>query len=175
MVTGLWLPYVLNFFSLSQFWRYKEKICPLSPGFGLWRALEVPDCGLACWFWFEYDHWSLINSKFCSLYWFWRCKEHLCPLSPYLGLQRILEVPEWCLTYGSWFWYCQWSFIYPWSPFWLSVIIWRCKVHWCSLSPDLGLWRKLEVPDLGLASWYWFEYCYRSCYTHVLNFGSLSW
>ena len=34
----------------------------------------------------------------------------------------------------------------------------RCKEHPCPLSPHLGLWRTLEVPDWGLASWSWFGY-----------------
>ena len=41
---------------------------------------------------------------------FWRCKEHLCPLGPDLGLWRILEVPDcwsfhvWNLGSLSWIW-----------------------------------------------------------------------
>ena len=35
---------------------------------------------------------------------------------------------------------------------------WRCKEHPCPLSPHLELWRMLEVPDWGLASWSWFGY-----------------
>ena len=35
---------------------------------------------------------------------------------------------------------------------------WWCKEHPCPLSPHLGLWRTLEVPDWGLAYWSWFEY-----------------
>ena len=74
--------------------------------------------------------------NFGSLSWFRRCKENPCPLSPPLGLWRILEFPDWC--FKSWFW--------------------RGKEHPCPLSPHLGLWRTMEVPDLGLASWSWFEY-----------------
>ena len=33
-----------------------------------------------------------------------------------------------------------------------------CKEHPCPSSPDLGLWRMLEVSEWGLASWYWFGY-----------------
>ena len=35
---------------------------------------------------------------------------------------------------------------------------WSCKAHLCPLSPDLGLWRRLEVPDLGSSSWFLFGY-----------------
>ena len=35
---------------------------------------------------------------------------------------------------------------------------WRSKVHPCPLSPHLELWRTLEVPDWGFASWSWFGY-----------------
>ena len=43
MVTGLWYTHLPNLGSLSWFWRWKEHSCPLSPHFGLWRTLEVPD------------------------------------------------------------------------------------------------------------------------------------
>ena len=36
--------------------------------------------------------------------------------------------------------------------------VWRFKEHPCPLSPHLGLWRTLEVPDWGLAYWSWFGY-----------------
>ena len=32
----------------------------------------------------------------------------------------------------------------------------RFKEHSCPISPHLGFWRKLEIPDGGLASWSWF-------------------
>ena len=60
MVTGLWYTHDSNFGSILWFWRCKEHPCPLSPHFGLWRSLEVPDLGLASWYWFEYSHWSLV-------------------------------------------------------------------------------------------------------------------
>ena len=34
----------------------------------------------------------------------------------------------------------------------------RCKKHPCPLGPDLGLWRTLEIPDWGFASWSWLGY-----------------
>ena len=43
-----------------------------------------------------------------------------------------------------------------WSQRKLLWIYW--KVRTSSLSPHMGLWRMLEVPDLGLASWSWFGY-----------------
>ena len=75
IVSGLWYTNDLNFSSQSWFWRCKEHPCPLSPHLGLWRTLEVPDWGLASWYWFGYGHWSLVHpyAKFCSLSWFWRC------------------------------------------------------------------------------------------------------
>ena len=40
----------------------------------------------------------------------------------------------------------------------LGALSWlcRCKEQPCPLSPDLGIWRMLELPDKGLASWSWF-------------------
>ena len=110
MVTGLWYTHIPNFGSLFWIWRCKEHPCLLSPHLGLWRTLEVPDWGLASWYWFGYGHWSLVlhMPNFGSLSWFWRCKEHPCPLSPHLGLWRTLEVPDWGFTSWSWFWYCHW-------------------------------------------------------------------
>ena len=117
MVTGLWYTHDLTFVSLSSFWRCKEHPCPLSPYLGLWRMLEVPNWGLACWSWFGYGQWPLIHP--CSVFgpssWFWRCKEHPCPLSPYLGLLRMLEVPGWDFDHDSW-----WAM--PWCTF-LEVFV----------------------------------------------------
>ena len=61
MVTSLLYTHVPNFSSLSWFWRWKEHPCPLSPYLGLWRTLEVPDLGLASWYWFGYIQWSLVH------------------------------------------------------------------------------------------------------------------
>ena len=48
---------------------------------------------------------------------------------------------------------------YTYIPNFGSLIhFWRCKEHLCPSSPDLRLWRTLEVPDRGLASWSWFGY-----------------
>ena len=41
----------------------------------------------------------------------------------------------------------------------------RFKLHQCPLSPRLGIWRRLMIPDLGFASWSWFEYGHWS-WTH---------
>ena len=70
--------------------------------------------------------------NFGSLSWFWRCKEHSCPLSPHLGLWRMLELPDWGLASWSWFGYGHWSFIQPWFKFWPSTMI--LKVQRTSMS-----------------------------------------
>ena len=66
MFTDLWYLNIPNFGSLSWLWRCKEHPCPLSPIYGLWLGLEVPDWGLASRSWFGYGHWSFIHplSKF---------------------------------------------------------------------------------------------------------------
>ena len=43
------------------------------------------------------------------------------------------------------------SFIYI-PKFGSLSLFYRCKEHPCHLSPDMGLWRTLEVPDWELAS-----------------------
>ena len=140
-----------------------------------------------------YNH----DPNYCSLFWFWRCKEHPSPLSPHWGLWRMLEVPYWGLASWYLFRYGHWSLIHQWSKLWPSILLlkvqrtsicrfltgvwhldldlnmftslwypyitnsgslswfWRCKEHPCPLSPHLGLWRTLEVPDWGLAFWSW--------------------
>ena len=156
MVTGHWYTQVPNFGSLSWFWRCKEHPCPLSPYLGLWWGLEVPNWGLASWSWFVYGHWSLTHSSF--KFEFWRYKEHPCPLSPYLGLWRTLEVSDWWLVSWSWFRYGHWDLIYPCSKFLFPILIWRGKEHSCPISPDFGLWWRLEVPDWGFSPCSWIVY-----------------
>ena len=95
MVTGLWYHHILNFGYIC-----KEHPSPLSfpvEAGGSWLELES-------WSWLWYGHWSLIHlfPNFGSLSWFWRCKEHPCPLSPHLVLWRMLEVPDWDLASWSW-------------------------------------------------------------------------
>ena len=74
------------------------------------------------------------------------------------GGQWSLDVPDCSLVSLSWFVYGHWSLIYQWSKFSSLSWFWWCKEHPCTLSPHLGLWWMLEVPDSGLASWSWFRY-----------------
>ena len=76
--------------------------------------------------------WHTHDPNFGSLSWFWRCKEHPCPLSPHLGLKRMLEIPDWGLAPWSSFGYGHWPLIYPWSKFWLSIL--HLKVQRTSMS-----------------------------------------
>ena len=65
-------------------------------------AFKINHC--SDWFYSE-----RLYPTFGSLSWFWRCREHPHPLSPHLGLWRMLEVPDWGLAsllsfgYGQWF------------------------------------------------------------------------
>ena len=76
--------------------------------------------------------WLNHNPNFCSLSSFLRCKEHPCPLSPDMGLWRMLEVSYWGLVSWSLFRYNHWSLIYQWSQFWPSTLI--LKVQRTSMS-----------------------------------------
>ena len=78
------------------------------------------------------DLWYTYDPNFRSLSWFLTCKEHPCPLSCLFGLWRMMEVPDWGLGSLSWFWYGHKSLIYPYSEFWLSILI--LKVQRTSMS-----------------------------------------
>ena len=95
--------------------------------------------------------WYNHDPNFGPLPWFWRCKEHPCHLSPYLGIWRMLKVSDWGLASWSWFGYSHWSLTHPCSKFWLSVLI--LKAQRTSMSFK-SLFEALEVPDWGLGSWY---------------------
>ena len=84
--------------------------------------------------------WYTNDPNLSYLSWFWRCKEHPCPLSHHLGLWRMLDVPDWGLVPISLFWNTQWSLMHPWSGFGSISLFLRCKEHLCPLSPDLGFW-----------------------------------
>ena len=76
--------------------------------------------------------WHTHDRNFGSLSWFWRCKEHPCPLSPHSGLWRRLEVPDWGSASWSWSRYGHWSLIHPCPEFWLSILM--LKVQRTSMS-----------------------------------------
>ena len=95
--------------------------------------------------------WYTHDLNFGSLSWFWRCKEHLCPLSPHLGLWRMLEVPDWGLASWSWVGYGPWSLIYSWSKFWLFILILRVQRTSMSLKSSFG-----SLEDAG-GSWLGFD------------------
>ena len=63
-------------------------------------------------------NWYTPGLDFGSLSWFWRCKEHPCPLSPHFGLWRTLEVPDWGLAFWFWFGYGPGSWIWLWFLVW---------------------------------------------------------
>ena len=119
--------------------------------------------------------WYINDPNFCSPSWFWRCKEHPCPLSPNLGLLGMLEVTVWGLTSWSWFEYGHQYLIHPWSKFWLSILILMVQRTYMSYKSFLGLWRTLEVPDWCLTFWSWFGHGNWSWIITILNIGSLSW
>ena len=95
--------------------------------------------------------WYTHEPNYRSLFWFWRCKERACPLSPHLGLRRMLEVPDWGLASWSWFGYGHWSLINPWSKFCLFILI--LKVQRTSMSFK-SLFGSLE--DAGCS---WLRFC----------------
>ena len=149
MVTGLWYIHVQKIFSVLILKVQRTSMCFKSS----YRALE--DVGSS---WLGFGSFILI--------WIWSLVFYI-PMFQILALILILKVQGTSTSFkssfgaledagGSWlgfgililFGYGHWSFIYPWSKFLLST-----KKHPCPLSPNLGLWRTLEVPDSGLAPW----------------------
>ena len=102
--------------------------------------------------------WYTHFKNFGCLHWFLRCKEHACPSSPHFWRRRMMEVHDWGLAAWTWFGYGQWSLIYPYSEFWLSILIMKVQEHLCPLHPDLGLWWGLDVADWSLVSLSLFQY-----------------
>ena len=66
--------------------------------------------------------WYTLVPNFGSLLWFWRYKEHPCPLCPDMGLWWGLEVLDWDFTSWYWFGYGHLLLVYPNSIFWFSII-----------------------------------------------------
>ena len=95
--------------------------------------------------------WHTHGPNFGSLSWFWRCIEHPCPLSPHLGLWRMLEVPDWGLASLSWFGYGHWSLIHPWSKVGLCFLIAMVQRPFMSFKSSFG-----ALQDAG-GSWLGFH------------------
>ena len=104
------------------------------------------------------DLWYLNIPNFGSLSWFWRCKEHPCPLSPIYGLWLGLEVPDWGLASWSWFGYGHWSLSQPWSEFWFSILNLKMQRTSMSFKSWFGSLEDAGGSWWGLASWSWFGY-----------------
>ena len=140
MVTGLWYTHAQSF-DYPDF-KGAENISVLKIwGFGgCWRFLTGVwdldlDLDMVIDFWYTHV-WNI-----GSLSWFWKCKEHQCPLSAYIDIDMVtgilyIDLP----SFGSLSWF------------------WKCKEHQCPLRPHLGLCGMLEVPDCGFGSWSWFAY-----------------
>ena len=99
--------------------------------------------------------WYNHDPNFCSLSWFWRCKEHPCPLSPHLGLWRTLEVPGWGLPSWSWFGYGHWSLIYPWSELLLSISILKVQRTSMSIKSSFGALEDAGGSWVGFGIFIW--------------------
>ena len=82
--------------------------------------------------------WYNYVPNFGSLSWFWRCKEHPCPLSQHLGLWRMLEVPEWVFESWSWFGYGHWSLIHSCSELRLPILILQLQRTYMSFKSLFG-------------------------------------
>ena len=173
----LWYAHVLNFGSLTRFWRFKEHPYPLSPDLGPWRRLEVPDFSFAFLSLFWYGYWSLIH--IWSNFW---------PSILILRVQRTsMSFKSWFGALegavGSWLGFVILILIQIWSMVFdtpriqilalyldlegaknihaLQVLIWEFGGHWRFLT---GVWH-LDL-DLDMVTGLW--------YNHDLSFGSPS-
>ena len=121
--------------------------------------MKVPDLGLGSWSWFRYSHWYLIQMvRFYALYLDLDDAKNIHVLLvliwsfggagvSWLGFRILILMSIWSLVFDT-----------PMFNILALSWIWRRKEHPCPLSPDLGLWRKLEVYDWGLQSWSCFGY-----------------
>ena len=127
---------------------FKSSFGALEEAVGSWLGFGILIC-------FGYGHWFFIQpwSKFWLSIFILKVQRTSMSFRSLFG---ALEDAE-----GSWlgfgtlisvFWYTN-------VPNFVSLsCFWRCKEHPCPSSPDLGLWRRLWIPDWGLASWSWFGY-----------------
>ena len=124
------------------------------------KMLKVPDWSLASWSWLGYGHCFLVDR--CSQFWlsiwilkvqrtsmffkssFWSLKDAGGSL---LMFDTLILIWIWSLIFDT---FISWIFSLSW--------FWWFKDHSYPLIPDLWLWRMLEVPDWGLASWSLFGY-----------------
>ena len=157
MVNEFWYTQVPNCGSLSWFWRWKDHPCPLRSWFGALEDAGGPwlRFGIMILFWI----WSPIFDT--TMFWilvlypdFEGAKNIHVLLDPDLILWRMLEVPDKSLA--SWFLIWIGSLVVDTPMFQILAVYLNLEVakniH-VLLDPDLGLWRMLKVPDLGLTSW----------------------
>ena len=147
MVTGLWYTHDPNLGSLSWFWRCKEHPSPW--GFGGHWNFPTGVWHLDLYFDMVTGLWYMQVPNFGSLSLFWRCKEPKCPLSPNLGLWRMLKVPDWGLASWSWFGYGHWSLIHPYFQFWISILILKAQRTSMSFKSSCGAWEDTGCSRLG--------------------------
>ena len=146
--------------SLSQICKCKEHPCPSSPDLGLYRTLVVADWVLVAWSWFEFGHWSMTHQ--CSKFWFsiliLRVQRTFMSIKSWFGAFEDTRGSSMGLGILILIWI--WSQVFGTPMFRILALswFWMCKEHPCPLSPDLGLWRALDVPDWGLGSWSWLGY-----------------
>ena len=99
------------------------------------------------------------DPNFGSLSWFWRCKEHPCPLSPHSKLWRMMEVPDWGLAFWYYFGNGHWSLLHPWSKFWFSTLILKVQRTSMSLKSSFEALEDAECSWLGfgilILIWIW--------------------
>ena len=90
---------ILDFSSLSWFWRWKKHLCPLSPDLGFSLGLVFPDWGLANWSWLGYSHWPLIHiyGHFWLSVLIYKVQRTSMIGKSSFGVVSILEGPNWGL------------------------------------------------------------------------------
>ena len=104
--------HVLNFGTQSWFLRWKEHPCPLSLELGLWGTLEVPDWGLASWYWFGYGHWSLMYPGYDFLLSVLRLKVQRTSMSYESSFGAFEDAGCSWLGFGIVIWICIWSLVF---------------------------------------------------------------
>ena len=130
---------------------------------------EVPERSLGSWSWFEYGQQSFLHtgSRFWLYIFILKVQRTSRSIKSSFRALEDTGGPDWGLASWFWFGYGHWSLIHPCSEFFLSVLILKVQRTSRSIKSWYAILVGVRGSWLGIGTGHW--------YTHVPNFGSLSW